>query len=270
MPSENVVVEGFTVVPMKVDEKSHGSHYLYMKEHSVREANPCKPRDRTLFVLNIPPYCTEEVLQYMFSGCGQVQTVHLHNKPTSGPSAVNQSNFFPTAPLIQGYKVGYVVFKKASSVKKARSLPFDVPLIMQGKGAPTIKSGIEKWCSDYQADVLDRSTLQAEIDTYMAEYDRKVQEEMERAKASEGVPDDEGWVTVTRFGKNKAAPRTEAHEKAISGKEKRRRKEKELLNFYSFQIRQTKRDQIANLRQKFEEDKQRISLMKEARKFRPY
>lgn len=46
------------------------------------------------------------------------------------------------------------------------------------------------------------------------------------AKANEGVPDEEGWVTVTKYGKNKGAPRTEAHEKALTRKEKKRRKDK--------------------------------------------
>ena len=51
-------------------------------------------------------------------------------------------------------------------------------------------------------------------------------QELEKAKEQEGVPDDEGWVTVTRHGKNKATPFTEAHKRHITQKEKKRRKEK--------------------------------------------
>ena len=50
---------GFAVVPVKFSEASSACHYLYIKEHVVREANPHKPRERTIFVLNVPPYCTE-------------------------------------------------------------------------------------------------------------------------------------------------------------------------------------------------------------------
>ncbi|KAH3796477.1 ribosomal RNA-processing protein 7 homolog A-like [Dreissena polymorpha] len=270
MPSDNVVFQGFTVVPMKVEESCSGVHYLYVKDHSVREAHPCKPKDKTLFILNIPPYCSKEILQHMFSRCGPIQTVHLHSKPTSGPPPVNQSNFFPDAPVIKGYRVGYIVFKRANSVKAAQSLPFDVPLIMQDNKGPAIESGLAKWCADYQADLLDTNALQTEIDEYMLKYDDKVQKEKETSAAQEGVPDDEGWITVTKYSKNKGAPRTEAHEKVLTNKARRKRKEKELLNFYSFQMRETKREQIATLRKKFEEDKQKIALMKAARKFRPY
>lgn len=42
----------------------------------------------------------------------------------------------------------------------------------------------------------------------------------------EGQADDEGWITVTRVGKNKGAPRTEAEAKRVTSKDKKRRKEK--------------------------------------------
>ena len=51
-------------------------------------------------------------------------------------------------------------------------------------------------------------------------------QEKETAREVEGVPDEEGWVTVTRYGKSKGVPRTEAHEKRLSKKEKKKRTEK--------------------------------------------
>ncbi|XP_045214166.1 ribosomal RNA-processing protein 7 homolog A-like [Mercenaria mercenaria] len=268
--SESVVFQGFTVLPMKIEEKSTCLHYIYVKEHSIRDTHQCKPKGRTLFALNVPPYCEEEHFKEMFASYGTVQRVYFHSKPTSGLPAVNTSAFFPTAPVIQGYKVAYLVFKKASSVKTITSLPYDKPLIMHKDGGHVIDTGLSKWVRQYREDVVDTEALQSEIDKYMEEYDEKIQKEIEEAKANEGIADDDGWVTVTKYGKNKGAPRTEAHEKALTRKEKKRRKDKELLNFYSFQMRETKREQIANLRKKFEEDKQRIALMKASRKFRPY
>ena len=48
-----------SVIPLKVKEDSKTSHYLYVKEHLVRDNNQQKPRNKTLFVINVPPYCTE-------------------------------------------------------------------------------------------------------------------------------------------------------------------------------------------------------------------
>ena len=47
------------MIPIKFSTKSKAQHYLYVKEHSVRESHVTKPRDKTLFVLNVPPYCNK-------------------------------------------------------------------------------------------------------------------------------------------------------------------------------------------------------------------
>lgn len=58
----------------------------------------------------------------------------------------------------------------------------------------------------------------------------------------DGEPDDGGWVTVTRHGKTKGIPRTEAQEKRALLKEKKKRSNNELLKFYSFQWTKEKED----------------------------
>ena len=42
----------------------------------------------------------------------------------------------------------------------------------------------------------------------------------------DGKPDEDGWVTVTRVGKNKGAPRTEAQANRVTKRERKRRKDK--------------------------------------------
>lgn len=66
----------------------------------------------------------------------------------------------------------------------------------------------------------------------------------EEAKAAmeEGVPDEEGWVKVTRKGRKPGLPRTEAANLRVLEKEKQKRARKELLNFYAWQHRETKRE----------------------------
>lgn len=55
-----------------------------------------------------------------------------------------------------------------------------------------------------------------------------------------------------------------------SSENKRKTKKKELLNFYSWQMRETQREEIAKLRYKFQEDKEKVAAMRAARKFKPY
>lgn len=68
---------------------------------------------------------------------------------------------------------------------------------------------------------------------------RSLQEEA-KAKEEEGVPDEEGWVKVTRRGRRPVLPRTEAASLRVLEREKRKRARKELLNFYAWQHRETK------------------------------
>lgn len=54
-----------------------------------------------------------------------------------------------------------------------------------------------EWCNDYNNRLIDPKDIQGEIDSYMEEYDRKVEEEEKRLKEAT-QEDDEGWVTVTK------------------------------------------------------------------------
>lgn len=91
----------------------------------------------------------------------------------------------------------------------------------------------------------------------MKEFDDRKKREEEEEKLKEGQPDNDGWITVTkqqvlRFFfliqnihtlyncSSKHAARTETMEKKVMEKEKQKQKDKKLINFYSFQMRETK------------------------------
>jgi len=130
-----------------------------------------------------------------------------------------------------------------------------------------VVTGMKKWVQEYHLQYPDTTKLQAEVNEFMAKFDEKKEQLDKEAAEAQNQPDDEGWVTVGRTGRNPAAPRLDAAEL----QERRNKKKKRaLLNFYQFQQRETRREHIAHLRKKFDEDKKRIAEMKSARKFRPY
>ncbi|NWV01638.1 RRP7A protein, partial [Upupa epops] len=264
------VPAGYTALTVKFSERQRSGHCLLVKEHQVREgADTAHPPRRTLFVLNVPPYCSSDALSRLFSRCGHVQSVDICEKP--GPvekTQKNTSKFF-NLKTIAGFRIAYVVFRKPSGVQAAKALSQEGPLLISTESHP-VKTGISKWIDSYAASVVDPEELKAEVDAYMQDYDKKMAEEEAKAAEEEGVPDEEGWVKVTRKGRKPGLPRTEAANLRVLEKEKQKRARKELLNFYAWQHRETKREHIAQLRKKFEEDKQRIALMRAQRKFRPY
>lgn len=88
-------------IPIKFSEKQQACHYLYVREHRVREGITSSwPQKRTLFILNVPPYCTEECLSRLLSPCGPVRSVELQEKPDLAESPKEpKSKFFHPKPV---------------------------------------------------------------------------------------------------------------------------------------------------------------------------
>ncbi|KAF1379166.1 hypothetical protein PFLUV_G00173250 [Perca fluviatilis] len=268
-----IIPGGFTVLSLQFSSDSVAQHKLYVKEHKVRaEKSSHRPLDRTLFVLNIPPYCSEGVVKELFSQFGCVQSVELRDHPGSfQDSGPKLSRFFkPVAK--QGFRVGYVVFENSSSLRAAKSHPHDVSLVVCTEQRP-VKTGVQKWIQQYTESFINPDKLQHIVDSFMEDYDKRKEEEAERQRkeAEQQQEDEEGWVKVTRGSKGtKGRPHSEAANERTLQKEMRKKKRKELLNFYTWQHRNTQKEHIADLRKKFEEDKQRIALLRAQRKFKPY
>ncbi|NXY85689.1 RRP7A protein, partial [Alcedo cyanopectus] len=233
---------GYTALAVKFGERQRSPHYLLVKEHQVRDgAGTGHPTRRTLFILNVPPYCSPDSLSRLFARCGQVQSVEIREKP--GPREKKEklmSKFF-NCQTAKGFQVAYVVFRKPSGVQAAKALSQEGPLLISTESHP-VKTGISKWITSYAASVVDPEELKAEVDAYMQDYDQKIAEEEARAAKEDGVPDEEGWVKVTRKGRKPGLPRTEAANLRLLEKEKQKRARKELLNFYAWQHRETKRE----------------------------
>ncbi|XP_055519018.1 ribosomal RNA-processing protein 7 homolog A [Leucoraja erinacea] len=258
---------GFTVIPALLSGSGGAARQLLVKPHRARETAARRPQDRTLFVLTPPPYCTQESVHRLFSQCGTVISVELQDKPGPGAkSEAKKSKFFSRKPA-EGYRVGYVVFKSPAGMKSA--LKPQTPWILSPSEHP-VTTGLQKWIQDYRCNITDTEALQKEVDDFMKKHDQRVAAMEARAGAEDGVPDEEGWVKVTRKGRRPGVPRTEARNLQAVQREKRKRQQRELLNFYSWQQQDAKREHIAQLRKKFEEDKQKIALMRAERKFKPY
>ncbi|XP_071983241.1 ribosomal RNA-processing protein 7 homolog A [Engystomops pustulosus] len=253
--------DGYIAVPVRFSEEEAPHHCFYATQEHLDDT---RPRNRTLFVINIPGYITEDALSEAFSSYGSVESVEILDKPGCrvGKPAKRSTHF--NQKMSKGFKVAYIVFKKEFGIEK-----FSSALVIS-KEDNFIKAGIEKWISDYEASFIDVAALQAEIDKYMDKYDGKEKKKEVKAKEKEGVPDKEGWITVTRKGRRPGTVRTEAMNSRLVEKERKKRAQKELINFYTWQQRTKTKEHLDELRKKFEEDKQKIALMRAQRKFRPY
>ncbi|KAK3914889.1 Ribosomal RNA-processing protein 7-like protein A [Frankliniella fusca] len=229
---------GFKVLGLKFKPESSAQHMVFVKQHAVREKHPEKPTDRTLFMLNVPPYCTEKSLIYAWRDCGTVKSVYFHSRPNAGIPSTNESAYFPTVQEVKGFKVAYVVFEKTEGLERALKWNDQEPLILSSSEAP-LSCGVRKWCEDYNSKIPNVKEMQEDIDKYMAVYDKKVLLQLAKDKEA-GEEDEDGWVTVTKRGRNPGFTRSENSNKKIRAQEDKKRSKKQLINFYSFQVREAK------------------------------
>ncbi|KAK1771137.1 ribosomal RNA-processing protein 7-domain-containing protein [Phialemonium atrogriseum] len=116
----------------------------------------------------------------------------------------------------------------------------------------------------------DKAAVEESVNAFFTLFNRHEQEAAELAKRLRNEPDEDGFVTVTRGGRTAPASRSEAEEARRKMLERAEKRKAELSNFYRFQLRERKKAEQDELLKRFEEDRKKISAMREKRaKFRP-
>lgn len=95
----------------------------------------------------------------------------------------------------------------------------------------------------------------------MTAYAARESSNARRLKARRQVPDEDGFVTVTKGGRNKPAREAEAREKL----ERQKERQKGLEDFYRFQGREKRKERERELVRRFEEDREKVKRMREGR-----
>ncbi|VDP07744.1 unnamed protein product [Soboliphyme baturini] len=233
---KNQEIDSFKILRLKVSSDSTAYHWMYLKEHSTRVQHESKPQKRTLMVIAVPPFLNRASIQELFEPFGVVEKVFLQKAPSATapevPSSANEElssvdaslTFCLSFPLrlksrdyFKGYRVAYVVFKEESSVKATMDHSEKHSIVMkklppngvESNGFDEPKASIasaerkhllSEWATLYHLDIPDVQELQSVIKATIDEYDEKKKLEKEERKAKRGIPDEEGWITVTREG----------------------------------------------------------------------
>jgi len=268
----------FNTLKLKFNSKCQSYHQVLFKPHNVRVDESSKPRERTLFCANIPPWATTDALKKIFQLNGNIENIYYQLQPSVGPAPtpVPEKEIFKSEALLDpysvesGFKYAYIIFEKKQGVRNSME-KMDLSKIyaaMSDDSSSEI-TGVKFWNKSYNELWVNESKVSEQIEEYMKDYDANVAEAKKKNEELE-EPDDDGWITVAKVDRR---PKTkEANNKGHSKNKKGRRKKKklELQNFYSHQIKEEKLNKIQMLRKKFEQDKQKIAKMKSERKFRPF
>ncbi|TMW65530.1 hypothetical protein Poli38472_008172 [Pythium oligandrum] len=228
---------------------AHGvfKRHIYVKKHNTKESEKGGESklaaDRTVYVVNLPNNSDEDWLQQCLSAVGSIQHIIPGSEPDQNAD-----------PLLA--KTAHVVFKSKKAAEEVlRVQTLDCP-------APAETTGLNAYLEDYQAKKPGLVAVKELADRFMAEFDAAEEEEIREREDLKNQVDDDGFITVVS-NKRKKAP---IPEELMPVKKP---KSKELQNFYRFQMREKKRDQLKTLRERFEEDKLLVEKLKKANKFKP-
>eukprot|EP01027_Heterolobosea_sp_BB2_P012756 GEZU01018457.1.p1 GENE.GEZU01018457.1~~GEZU01018457.1.p1 ORF type:complete len:470 (-),score=125.26 GEZU01018457.1:143-1528(-) len=136
--------------------------------------------------------------------------------------------------------------------------------------------GIEKYIQQYINVRPNPEIEQDRIDAHMREFDARRQAEDERMEMLRQMPDEDGFIRVLPKRKGRLASATDGSITVKAGSVSKKfegrdvTKKRKLVNFYRFQEKDEKKQQLEEIRRKFEEDKQKIAKLREQRKFRPF
>lgn len=227
---------------------------LFARKHQSRLND--FPKDRTLFLINIPHDTTPDLLAELFNECGHIESATIKNAKC------------------------HVVFKDEKSIAQILTLE----KLKWHTHTQSLSSTLQLTPAFLKHHKKpDVRKLQQKVDEAMLLFESQESDEKRKREEMRNVVDDDGFVLVTRQGRKLNADGTGATMGALSRDEaellqaKEKTKKTGLVDFYRFQMREKKRDgnfvsnvELAELRRKFEEDKKKIAGMKQDGRFRPY
>jgi ribosomal RNA-processing protein 7 len=160
--------------------------------------------------------------------------------------------------------------KAIRKLHKSKSAHSKWPIWGQGVEDKVPALGSARYLSHHKLRYPDPSALQRNIDAFMTAWNAREEEKARLAKKQRNVPDEDGFVTVTKGGRTGPARREDVERKQKELEEKERKKREEMGDFYRFQMRERRKAEQGELVRRFEEDRKRVEIMKEKRgRFRP-
>ncbi|KAK9831949.1 hypothetical protein WJX81_001994 [Elliptochloris bilobata] len=261
MPQQPAADAGFAAlhVTLRQGADTRSKHLFIRPHHGAGQADAAGSQkavaslsERALFVVGLPFLHSDHqgVVSRLFGAFGSVERVAVHAEQTSA----------------------IVVFAKVAARDKAlkaaakgRSLELELPL-------PDKPYGLKAWVEAHKALFPGNAVLRQQLDEWTEAHE--AEEERRKAAAAEAANCD-GWTVVTRkAGRRKTTDGSGiavgSVAPAVARAQADARKDQKLADFYRFQQRDRRRNDLSELRQKFAEDKRRIAELKAARRFKPY
>ncbi|CAK7202578.1 hypothetical protein SEUCBS139899_005302 [Sporothrix eucalyptigena] len=186
--------------------------------------------------------------------------------PATWPQSLRRSGGTAVA-LFADAKSVEIVLKAVAKLHKASA--------QQYPAWPSASLGAPWLAGHNRMNYPNREDLRESVDAFFALFNQQEAEAAELARRLRNVPDEDGFVTVTRgttggASRGGAARQQEAALARAKQLAKQERQRQDMTNFYRFQLRERKKEEQLELQRKFQEDRKRVAAMREKRgKFKP-
>lgn len=285
-------IKGFFVLPVKLPEAS-SPHYIFFKKHDGKSSSGNSANNnanRSIFFVNLPINTSTALLKKYFQNVAIGSTIESYTpsiltdyaediwvdltKLTSDLELNQQENVEAMSKLPKNCGIATFVDKASfllafNALKKLASSSTETSWPIND----TLTLGSSYFLSKYQAQILDTEEISNIVSQALIDFDRAEKESMESLQQQTQLVDEDGFTLVVGshrktkagiMGKQKLAATVEVD------KAKSTMKKKEKEDFYRFQLRQRKKDEMNDLLKKFKLDQEKVRLMKEKKRFRPY
>ncbi|KAE8452728.1 hypothetical protein EG329_013000 [Mollisiaceae sp. DMI_Dod_QoI] len=137
-----------------------------------------------------------------------------------------------------------------------------------GKGVPESEkiTGSQRYALHNKLRFPDANELQRNVDAFMTAFNAREEEKAQSAKRARNMPDEDGFITVTRGGRTGPARAEEVERKRLEMEEKEKKKRDEMGDFYRFQMREKRKEIQGEMVKRFEEDRRKVEALKAGRR----
>lgn len=274
------------------------THCCYVKPHTSKLPHQQQDNTCSLFVVNpLPqPMWTTASVRTMFrqvSSASHISNVMIHDavdesRVSSMGSGVNY-DLHINLSMLSNSDLGL-------PLSEEEMLPFGTSVVtfvdrdslelfltnLTTKFNNNKKSKSIEWKSDdkvlfgwerYSAipNLVNRSEMEKSLAQSLADFQNREREAEEEVNSMKSIVDEDGFTLVVGpQRKTKSEILGSMRKKKLEAEVVQNNNKKEKEDFYRFQIRERKKQEMNSLLSKFKDDQERVRLMKQRRKFRPY
>eukprot|EP00899_Mesostigma_viride_P003474 jgi/Mesvir1/13127/Mv06100-RA.1 len=217
--------------------------------------------DRTLSVTGLPAGYSKGAVSRVFSSIAPVESVVISSRDASEGGAAEAAVTFKDT---DGSRTVL-----ACSAEQCPTVESALERAASGADGGGGGFGLKSWIAQHRAARPGASVLQAQVDDFMDKYER-AEKQAEADRLAQAAADD-GWTLVTSKKGQKRSRDAAGTTVGVAAPSKllKTKKAAQLTDFYRFQARENRRNELLEMRKQFEEDKKKVAALKAARKFRP-